>query len=128
MQPTPDERLSPRNEPCQPGTGRGASKARLIPTALAGPAQHGREPSPIILPRIAIGMSVAPHVPALFTSVATASLALEHRPTLVLSPVTIEEKRQHTGAHNPHPEEQEAAQVPAEPIAPSPPPAETGHN
>src|SRR5260221_8078857 len=126
MQPTPDERLSTSNEPCQPATAPGASKARLIPTALAGPAQHGRQPSPIILPRIAIGMSVAPHVPALFTSVATASLALEHRPTLVLSPVTIEEKGQDTGAHEQHPEE-EAAQAPAEPIAPPLPPAETGH-
>ena len=127
MQPTPDESLSTSNEPCQPGTGPGASKARLIPTALAGPAQHGREPSPIILPRIAIGMSVAPHVPALFTSVVAPSLALEHRPTLVLTPVTNEEKRQDTGAHEPHPEGEEAAQVPAEPIAPPPPPAETGH-
>src|SRR5260221_10922929 len=127
MQPTPDERLSTSNEPCQPATAPGASKARLIPTALAGPAQHGREPSPIILPRIAIGMSVAPHVPALFTSVAAPSLALEHRPTLVLTPVTNEEKRQDTGAHEPHPEGEEAAQVPAEPIAPPPPPAETGH-
>jgi hypothetical protein len=104
-------------------TGPGADKARLIPTALAGPAQHGREPSPIILPRIAIGMSVTPHIPALFTSVAAPSLALEHRPTLVLTPVTNEEKGQETGAHEQHPEE-EAAQAPAEPIAP--PPASPG--
>jgi len=105
----------------------GADKARLIPTALAGPAQHGREPSPIILPHIAIGMSVAPHVPALFTSVAAPSLALEHRPTLVFTPVTNEEKGQETGAHESPPEEGEAVQVPAELIAPPPPPAETGH-
>jgi len=107
-------------------TGPGADKARLIPTALAGPAQQGREPSPIILPRIAIGMSVTPNIPALFTSVAGASLALERRPTLVLTPVTNEEKGQETGAHEQHPEE-EAAQAPAEPLAPPPPPAETGH-
>src|SRR5260221_204514 len=105
-------------------TGPVADKARLIPTALMGPAQQGREPCPIILPRIAIGVSVAPNVPALFTSVAAASLALEHRPTLVLTPVTNEEKGQDTGAHEPHPEE-EAAQAPAEPIAP-PPPASPG--
>src|SRR5258708_16056544 len=123
MQPTPDERLSTSNEPCQPGTGPGADKARLLPTALAGPAQHGREPSPIILPHIAIGMSVAPNVPALFTSVATASLALEHRPTLVLTPVTNDEKGQETVVHEQHPEEGAAAQIPAEPIAPPPPPA-----
>ena len=113
-----------KNEFCQPSTGQGANKARLpgeiIPTALVGPAQQGREPCPIILPHIAIGMSVAPNVPALFTSVAAASLALEHRPTLVLSPVTNEGKGQDTGAHKQHPEEEEAAQAPAEPIAPSP--------
>ena len=108
-------------------TGPGARQARLIPTALAGPAQQGREPSPIILPRIAIGVSVAPNIPALFTSVAAPSLALEHRPTLVLTPVTNEEKGQETGAHEQHSEEGAAAQVPAEPIAPPPPPAETGH-
>src|SRR5258708_383666 len=103
-------------------TGPGADKARLLPTALMGPAQQGREPCPIILPRIAIGVSVAPNVPALFTSVAAASLALEHRPTLVLTPVTNEEKGQDTGAHEPHPEQEERAETPAEPIAPPPPP------
>jgi hypothetical protein len=103
-------------------TGPVADKARLIPTALMGPAQQGREPCPIILPRIAIGVSVAPNVPALFTSVAAASLALEHRPTLVLTPVTNEEKGQDTGAHEPHPEQEERAETPAEPIAPPPPP------
>ena len=115
-----NSRLVPRRS-----TGPGADKARLIPTALAGPAQQGREPSPIILPRIAIGRAVIPNIPALFTSVAAASLALEHRPTLVLTPVTNEEKGQETGAHEPHPEE-EAAQVPAEPIAPPPPKASPG--
>src|SRR5260221_2102426 len=126
MQPTPDDRLSTTHEQLQhqmPSTGPGANKARLetvLPTALFGPAQQGREPCPIILPHIAIGMSVAPNVPALFTSVAAASLALEHRPTLVLSPVTNEGKGQDTGAHKQHPEEEEAAQAPAEPIAPSP--------
>jgi hypothetical protein len=110
-------------------TGPAARQARLIPTALAGPAQQGREPCPIILPRIAIGVSVAPNVPALpaVLAAAAASLALEHQPTLVLTPVTNEEKGQETGAHEQHPEE-EAAQAPAEPIAaPPPPPAETGH-
>src|SRR5260370_31067056 len=71
-------------------------------------------------------MSVAPHVRALFTSVAAPSLTIEHRPTLVLGPGNNEEKGQDTGAHEQHPEE-EAAQVPAGPIAPPPPPAETGH-
>ena len=70
-------------------TGSAASKARLIPTALMGPAQQGREPCPIILPRIAIGVSVAPNVPVL---PAGAPLALEHRTTLVLTPLTNEEK------------------------------------
>ena len=106
-------------------TGPGADKARLIPTALAGPAQQGQEPCPIILPRIAIGVSVAPNVPALFTSVAAPSLALEHRPTLVLTPITNEEKGQDTGAHEQHPEEGAAVQAPVEPIAP-PPPASPG--
>src|SRR5258708_5585781 len=102
-------------------TGPGADKARLIPTALAGPAQQGREPCPIILPRIAIGVSVAPNVPALFTSVAAPSLALEHRPTLVLTPITNQEKGQDIGAHEQHPEEAAAVQALVEPIAPPPP-------
>src|SRR5258708_20399481 len=92
-------------------TGPGADKARLLPTALAGPAQQGREPCPIILPRIAIGVSVAPHVPALpaaRASVAT-PLALEHRPTLVLPPATNEGKGQHPGPHEPPPEEAASA-------------------
>ena len=100
-------------------TGPAASKARLIPTALVGPAQQGREPCPIILPRIAIGVSVAPNVPALpaVLAVAGAPLALEHQATLVLTPVTNESEREETGAHEQHPE-REAAQ---EPIAPPPP-------
>src|SRR5260370_42335756 len=47
-----------KNEVCQPSTGQEASTARLpgeiIPTALVGPAQQGREPCPIILPGIAL--------------------------------------------------------------------------
>ena len=131
MRPTPDERLSTNHEQLQhqtPSTGQGANKARLetvLPTALAGPAQQGREPCPIILPRIAIGASVAPHVPALPAARASvaAPLALEHRPTLVLAPVTNEGKGQETGAHEPHSEEEDAAN---EPIAPPPPKASPG--
>ncbi len=131
MRPTPDERLSTNHEQLQhqtPSTGQGANKARLetvLPTALAGPAQQGREPCPIILPRIAIGVSVAPHIPALPAARASvaAPLALEHRPTLVLAPVTNEGKGQETGAHEPHSEEEDAAN---EPIAPPPPPAVPG--
>ena len=112
-----------KNEFCQPSTGQEESPARLpgaiIPTALVGPAQQGREPCPIILPRIAIGVSVAPYVPAL---PAGAPLAIEHRATLVLTPVTNEEKGKETGAHEQHPEEEGVAQ---EPIAP-PPPAVSG--
>jgi hypothetical protein len=128
MQPTPDERLSTTHEQLQhqtPRTGQGANKARLetvLPTALVGPAQQGREPCPIILPRIAIGVSVAPHVPVLPAARAevTAPLALEHRPTPVLAPLTNEGKGQDTGAHEPHSEEADAAN---EPIAPPPPKA-----
>ena len=103
-------------------TGPGADKARLIPTALAGPAQQGREPCPIILPQIVIGRAVTPHIPALPSVLATA-----YHPTLVLTPLTNEGKGEDTGAHGPHPDEEDAAQVPAEPIAPPPPPTETGH-
>jgi len=119
MQQTDDETRSTNNEQQQiPSTGQVAKKARLeavIPTALVGPAQQGREPYPIILPRIAIGVSVAPHVPAL---PAAAPLALEHRPTLMLTPLTNEEKGEETGAHEHPPTAEEAAQ---EPIAPPPP-------
>ncbi len=110
-----------KNEVCQPSTGQEASTARLpgeiIPTALVGPAQQGREPCPIILPRIAIGVSVAPNVPAL---PAGAPRALEHRATLVLTPVTNEEKGEETGAHEQHPQEEEGAEAVEEPIAPPP--------
>src|SRR5260370_20104992 len=89
-----------KNEFCQPSTGQEESPARLpgeiIPTALVGPAQQGREPFPIILPRIAIGVSVAPKVPAL---PAAAPHAIEQRATLVLTPLTNEENGEETGAH-----------------------------
>src|SRR5260370_4231691 len=110
-----------KNEVCQASTGQEASTARLpgemIPPALVGPAQQGREPCPIILPRIAIGVSVAPNVPAL---PAGAPRALEHRATLVLTPVTNEEKGEETGAHEQHPQEEEGAEAVEEPIAPPP--------
>ncbi len=121
MQPIPDERLSTNHEQLQhqtPRTGQGAHKARLetvLPTALVGPAQQGREPCPIILPRIAIGVSATPNVPAL---PAGAPLAIEHRATLVLTPVTNEEKGEETGAHEHHPEEEEGAEAVEELLAP----------
>jgi hypothetical protein len=102
------------NELCQPSTGQGANKARLVPTALMGPAQQGREPYPIILPHIAIGVSVAPNVPAL--------PAAEYHPTLVLNPATNEEQGEEAGAHEQHSQEEGRAH---EPIAP-PPPAVSG--
>ena len=121
MHQTQNETHVTKNEVCQPRTGQEASTARLpgaiIPTALVGPAQQGREPCPIILPRIAIGVSVAPHVPAL---PAAAPLALEHRATLVLTPVTNEGQEEETGAHEQHPEEEEGVN---EPLAPPPPTA-----
>src|SRR6266446_3626362 len=100
MQQMHDETRSPNHEQQQAlSTELVAKKARLetvLPTALVGPAQQGREPCPIILPRIAIGVSVAPNVPTLpaVLAVAGAPLALEHRATLVLTPVTNEEKGQ----------------------------------
>src|SRR5260221_1376758 len=106
------------NEFCQPSTGQEASKARLeavIPTALVGPAQQGREPCPIILPHITIGVSVAPYVPALpaVLAVAPPPCALEHRATLMLTPITNEGKREETGAHEQRPAAaEEAAQEP----------------
>ena len=115
-----------KNEPCQPSTGQEASTARIpgevIPTALVGPAQQGREPCPIILPHIAIGRAVAPNIPAFSatrTSVA-APLAVECHPTLVLTPVTNEGKGQDTGAHEPHPEKEEGAEAVEELLAPPP--------
>src|SRR5260370_28039780 len=121
MQQTHDETRSTNNEQQQAlSTKLVPKKARLetiIPTALVGPAQQGREPCPIILPRIAIGVSVAPYVPAL---PAGAPRALEHRATLVLTPVTNEEKGEETGAHEQHPQEEEGAEAVEEAIAPPP--------
>src|SRR5260370_258436 len=107
-----------KNEFCQPSTGQEESPARLpgaiIPTALVGPAQQGREPCPIILPRSAMGVSVAPNVPA---PPAAAPLALEQRATLVLTPVTNEETGEKPGAHEQHPQEEEGVE---ELLAPPP--------
>src|SRR5260370_29273288 len=83
MQQTGDETRSTNNEQQIPSTGQVAKKARLeavIPTALVGPAQQGREPYPIILPHITIRVAVAPYVPAL---PAGALLAPEHHTNLV---------------------------------------------
>jgi len=122
MHQTHDETHATKSEFCQPSTGQGANKARLeavIPTALVGPAQQGREPYPIILPRIAIGVSVIPNVPVLpaVRASAAAPLAIEHRATLVLTPLINEEQGEETGAHEQHPQEEGVAQ---EPIAPPP--------
>lgn len=117
MQQTHDEQQAP-------GTGPGADKARLpgeiIPTALAGPAQKGREPLPIILPHIAIGRAVTPDTPALTAAgaAAVASPAAACHPTQVLTPVTNEGKGETTGAHEHQPEVEEGAEIPGEPIAP----------
>jgi hypothetical protein len=129
MQQTHDETRSTNNEQQQAlSTELVPKKARretVLPTALVGPAQQGREPCPIILPRIAIRVSVAPNVPTLpaVLAVAAAPLALEHRATLVLTPVTNEEKGQETGAHEQHPEEEQEV-VAREPIAPPPVPGQ----
>ncbi len=112
-----DEQCPAGGAPPSKSTGPGASQARLLPTALVGPAQQGREPCPIILPRIAIGVSVAPNVPA---PPAGAPLAIEHRATLVLTPITNEEKGEETGAHEQHSEEEEGAEAVEELIAPPP--------
>src|SRR5260370_35710465 len=111
------ERCPAGGAPPSKSTGPGASQARLLPTALVGPAQQGREPCPIILPRIAIGVSVAPNVPA---PPAGAPLAIEHRATLVLTPITNEEKGEETGAHEQHSEEEEGAEAVEELITPPP--------
>ncbi len=114
-----------KNEFCQPSTRQEASTARLpgaiIPTALVGPAQQGREPCPIILPRIAIGVSVAPHVPAFPAALAAAPPpATEYQSTLVLTHVTNEGQEEETGAHEQHPEEEEGAEAVEELLAPPP--------
>jgi hypothetical protein len=103
MQQTHDETRSTNNEQQALSTGPDAKKVRLetvLPTALMGPVQQGREPCPIILPHIAIGVSVTPNIPVL---PAEAPLALEHRATLVLTPVTNEGEREETGAHEQRP-------------------------
>src|SRR5260370_21766829 len=120
MQQMHDETHSTNNEQLQhqtPSTGLDAKKARLeavLPTALVGPAQKGREPCPIILPRIAIGVSVAPNVPALpaVLAVAAAPLAIEHRATLVLTPVTNEGEGEEPAATEQHPQDEGRAQDP----------------
>src|SRR5215470_8416833 len=89
QQPTPtstgdNDQLPTGGVALRQSTGPGTSKARLIPTALAGPAQQGREPLPIILPHIAIGRAVAPHIPAFPAALAVAPA---YHPTLVLAPV-----------------------------------------
>ncbi len=121
MQPMYDETCSTNNEQQQAlSTGPDAKKTRLeetLPTALVGPAQQGREPCPIILPRIAIGVSVAPSVPALPSG---APLALEQRATLVLTPVTNEAKGEEPGAHEHQPEAEEGAEAVEELLAPPP--------
>jgi len=114
-----DEQCPAGGKALSKSTGPAASQARLIPTALMGPAQQGREPCPIILPHIAIGVSVVPNVPALPAVLAAAP---EYHPTLVLTPVTNEGKGETTGAHEQHPEQEEQAETPADPIAPPPPP------
>jgi hypothetical protein len=117
MQQTDDETRSTNNEQQIPCTGQVAKKARppgeIIPTALVGPAQQGREPYPILLPHITIGVSATPKIPVF---PAGASLAIEHRATLVLPPVTSEGEREEIGAHEQQPvAKEEGAQ---EPIAP----------
>src|SRR5258708_28251216 len=119
MQPMHDETHPTNNEQQQAlSIGPDAKKARLeavLPTALVGPAQQGREPCPIILPRIAIGVSVAPYVPVLPAGV---PLAIEHQTTLVLTPLINEEKGEETGAHECQPEEEEGAEAMEELLAP----------
>jgi len=112
-----NDQLPPDGMVPRRSTGPGASKARLIPTALAGPAQQGREPCPIILPQIAIGRAVTPNIPAL---PAVLTVAPEYHPTLVLTPVTNEGKGETTGVQEQHPEQEERAETPGEPIAPPP--------
>src|SRR5260221_14157587 len=120
MQQTHDEQQAP-------GTGSGADRARLpgeiIPTALAGPAQKGREPLPIILPHIAIGRAVTPNIPAptAARAAAVASPAAAYHPTLALTPVTNEGKGETTGAHEHQPEEEEGAEAGEKLLRPPPP-------
>jgi hypothetical protein len=94
--------------------------------ALLGQAQKGREPRPIILPRISIGGAVAPNVPVLPTGAvaATPPPAVEHQATLVLAPLTNEGNKEETHARQS--EEEKGGKVAKEPIAPPLPPAEQG--
>ena len=108
-------------------TGPGAHQARLpgevIPTALFGPAQQWREPVPIILPHIAIGRAVTPNIPVLppaMLATVPPLAAAGYQPTVMLAPVTNESERGATGAHEQHPEQEERAETPGEPIAPPP--------
>src|SRR5258708_36878671 len=127
MRQTHHETHVTKNELYQPSTGQEASTARLpgeiIPTALVGPAQQGREPYPIILPHITIGVSVAPHVPALPAALAAAPPppATEYQSTLVLTPVTNEGQGEETGAHEQYPEEEEGVNEPLAPPLPTAP-------
>src|SRR5260370_21687260 len=123
MRQTHHETHVTKNELYHPSTGQEASTTSLpreiIPTALVGPAQQGREPYPIILPHITIGVSVAPNVPALpaVLAVATPPRALDHQPTLVLTPITNHEKGEEIGTHEQHPAQEGGVK---EPIAPPP--------
>ena len=102
------------NEPCQPSTGQGANKARLIPTALMGPAQQGREPYPIILPHIAIGVSVAPNIPVLSAVLAAAPppavSGQEHGYPVMITPIPTPGDLSHTTPFPSSPVQQQAQQ------------------
>ncbi len=131
MQQTHDDRLLANNEQPQqhsPSTGpvAKAKPGEVVSMALMGPAQKGREPRPIILPRIAIGGAVAPNAPVLPTAAmaATPPPAVEHQATLVLASMTSEGNKEET--HECQSEEEKGGEVAKEPIAPPPPPAEPG--
>jgi len=131
MQQTHDDRLLADNEQPQqhsPSTGP-VAKARpgeAVPMALMGPAQKGREPRPIILPRISMGGAVDPHAPVLPTAAmaATTPPAVEYQATLMLASMTSEGNKEET--HERQSEEEKGGEVAKEPIAPPPPPAEPG--
>src|SRR5260370_77377 len=126
MQQIHDETHATNKQQAVLSTGPGAHQIRLpgevIPTALFGPAQQGREPLPIILPHIAIGRAVAPNIPVLPPAMLATvpPLAAGYQPTVLLAPVTNEGERGATGAHEQHPEQEERAETPGEPIAPPP--------
>src|SRR5260370_38083064 len=73
-----DEQCPAGGAPPSKSTGPGASQARLLPTALVAPAQQRPDPCPIILPRLAIGASLAPNRPP---PPARAPLSLDTRAT-----------------------------------------------